>query len=377
MPISIIRKLFLSPPHCARPGGSASKRWEGDRPGRWLPALGILLLGGCDIPTEIPRWDTTWIIPVEGTSVGVTSLLPSSVSTVANGSQFAVSIQPVTFSQNLGQLCPPCIALHGQTVPKLEFTRSFSGNTALPSEVLSAQLTSGGVTARLQHDLSFDPIRPSASARGRIVLVLTSGARELSRDTINGVTTAFPPGQALVRNLALSAGPVSGVLTLSVELFSPAGDPVTIDRTDILTVTATPQSILLSEAQIRVTNRTVSANEAELDVGEIDDAVADRVRSGALLLNLDDALSFSGNLTFTATAAQMAPIQKTVALQAGATSARLDFTEPEIRSILANSPVVVNMSGTVSTPVGGTTIRPSQVFEVGAQLELTIGPNEN
>ena len=66
-------------------------RHSNDRPLMRRPEVGIialaLLASACAIPTESPNWDMTWNLPVPdkgNLNVGVSSFLPSGVTTVGN-----------------------------------------------------------------------------------------------------------------------------------------------------------------------------------------------------------------------------------------------------------------------------------------------------
>jgi hypothetical protein len=348
------------------------------RGGRALPVLlGALLsvgLAACEFPTEIPKWDTTWIVPADSTTIGVSSLLPASVTTTPNGSAFVLSVQPVSLSQSLGDLCgSACTPLQGMTVPKPALSNTVTSTISLPSDVVS--VTGGQLPVTMSHDFTFDPLRPAAGAYGHIVVTATSGSTVLAKDSLAGETLDFPSGTVRTRTLALS-GAVDGPVTVTVKTVSPAGGDATIDLSDRLSV-ATPTQVQFSQAQVRVANRTINAADVELDLADLDEGVTDRTKAGALLLSLSNPFAVTGNLALTITAPG-ATIIKTVALAQGKTSARVEFNQQEIQAILGDGPVRIRASGAVcGSSSCTTTVTPNQTVTIASRLELTIDPKED
>ena len=78
-------------------------------------AVLVLALAGCDIPTEVPRWDTRWVIPAERTAFSVADLLPEGVTLAPGGGSFDVPLEGITLSESLAGMCPECAPLDGLT----------------------------------------------------------------------------------------------------------------------------------------------------------------------------------------------------------------------------------------------------------------------
>jgi hypothetical protein len=128
---------------------------------RALPAL--VLLAGCEIPTDAPIWDMTWNVPAKSTDISVNRLLPAGVTAGANNT-FQTTVAPVTITRVLSQDCAACVAANGQNVPKPAFTGAGTGSATLPSSVASAALAAGNALAvNIAHNYTFDPLRPSWS----------------------------------------------------------------------------------------------------------------------------------------------------------------------------------------------------------------------
>jgi hypothetical protein len=138
--------------------------------GRSAARLATLLLVAvttCDLPTKLPSWDQTWFIPGDSTRVTVSELLPKTgeltVSTFNGQPVFALNVAtPAAVSRSLGQVCAPCAAANGTTVPKPAFSISDSTQITMPTDLLAATIVNGGFNYTITNGFSFDPIRPSA-----------------------------------------------------------------------------------------------------------------------------------------------------------------------------------------------------------------------
>ncbi len=352
-------------------------RQRGRRPARagvlrgW-PLL-ALLAGACDLPSGLPKWDTQWLIPVKSSTLAVGQLLPPSVSIAPDGSAFQVTVLPVAMVRTLAQLCPAYAALSGQTVPKPACTSTVTDTLKLPSDVSQATLASGSVAVTITNGFSFDPLRPGASARGTIVLTLTSGGATIGTLTLDGATDALPAGSTITRTVALT-GVVAGRIAVGLTITSPAGDPVRIDGSQQFTVTATPQGLRLADVTVPVNQKMVAIQPVDLSVEKVDQSLVNDVKAGTLVLGIVNPFAVTGTMTVTITGPGVA-ITKQIPLAAGTTTQRVPFTQQEIQSILGKAGVLFNAGGPVNAtqPVK---LTPTQAAQVTAQLELILGPQE-
>ncbi|MDX1578155.1 MAG: hypothetical protein R3266_06710, partial [Gemmatimonadota bacterium] len=154
-------------------------------------------LAACEFPTEPPRWDTTWQVPVEAIRVRATDLLPASVDVNADTSAFVTETPEASIRVALSDLCEVCLLLDGVRTAKPAFTDTQSTSTSLPSELVSATLAGGSFDLVMGHSFNFDPLRPSATANGHIVIRITSAGNVVAEDSIDGADTAFPTGTTL------------------------------------------------------------------------------------------------------------------------------------------------------------------------------------
>lgn len=330
----------------------------------------------CDLPTAFPEWETTWVVPAEEARIELGSLLPPGVTIVA-GPAFELSLSPASDGLTLGEACGPgCGALDGLVAPKPAFTLTIDERIGLPPDVVSATLAGGTVGVVVRHDLGFDPLRPSATARGSLVVTARVGTRLLASDSTAGETTAFPSGTPLAIDLPLAAAEIDGPIDVAVRLRSPAGDPVRIDTDASLTVTATPESVRLSEVRVRADGRPVSAADVALDFAGVDEAVVDRVRRGALRLRVSNPIAAAGPLALRLVTPTRT-IDRSIDLQPGTTETRVELSGEEIRSILGSSSTTLSVTGALSGAGGVLTARPDQVVAVESRLELVLVPVED
>ncbi|HUP90447.1 MAG TPA: hypothetical protein VM100_13905 [Longimicrobiales bacterium] len=336
--------------------------------------LAALSATACDIPTGPPKWDSTFVVQSEGTTLSVSQLLPSSVTLANNGTSFALSLSPSTFSQSLGTLCgAPCTAVNGATAPKPSFTGAFNTTIALPADVVSAALTGGSLNLAVTNNFSFDPIRPSATARGSIAITVTSGTVTVGNSTISGTTQALPPGTTTQLQVPLTAGTIAGPLAVTLTVTSPAGDPTQINTASTLSVTATANNLQVSSASVRVQNRQVTATQVNFNVGDIDEFIVDHLKEGALILTINNPFGVTGNLPLTINA-NGTVVTKSVAIAAGTSTVEVSFTQSELRSILGKSNVTLRIGPGAVNSAANVTVTPNQVLSVSTKLRIVVGP---
>jgi hypothetical protein len=334
--------------------------------------LSVLIIGACDFPTAPPVLQPRFVLPGESTTMSVTQLLPADV-TVA-GSNFRLSIAPVQIpARTLAELCgEPCVAAHGQTVPKPAFEATIETTVPLPADVTAAALAAGSVRVSLMHTFGFDPIRPSGStAPGSLQLTVLSGGREVGSLT---TSDAFPSGAPLDRTIQLTPGAVASDMTVRIRIVSPAGGTADADRVQVnsaatLSGVVTPLTIDVSEATVRVQNRQVSVTQAELDLSGVDQSLRGRVRGGAITVVMNNPYGVGGALQLQLIGG--GTVTKPLNVQPGQSTQRIEFTEAELQSLLGHN-VRLQITGPVSAPSGTVTIRPNQTLTIDTRLELTL-----
>jgi hypothetical protein len=342
------------------------------------PLAGVALIGllvGCDFPTDVPRVESRWIVPAEGTRFGVEELLPGDVSVSADSSTFMVDFDPVSFQQSLAELCGvACIAADGLTVPKPPFTGNVASQVDFPPEVFAITVVGGSVLVEVTNGLDFDPIRPSASAFGSVTMRITDDADGdvLSELVVNGTDTSFPAGTTLTRTLTLDPTAVNGSLVATVTLDSPLGDPVTVDTASAVSVVVTPGTIDVSSVAIDVSGESVTIDPVDLDVGDIDTDIENRVIEGAFLLDVTNPFGVSADFDLTISWATGTLGRAAVVTSAPTSQVRIDFTGAELQSFLGEPNVVLTGSAVVEAAAGVVTVNPGQELVLKASMDLIL-----
>ena len=330
-------------------------------------------LAACDFPTDLPKVNPTFAVNLPTTRISVAQLLPAGITISDNF--FALSLAPVTFSRTLGELCPQCASANGQTAPKPAFVGTFSANVQLPNDVVEVFVGSGWLRFNATHAFSFDPIRPAPGVNGTIsfrVLGVTGSQTTpvvLGSQVISGAERSFPPGSTLTDSIAIQ-GLTGAPITIEVEVNSPAGGTTQINTASRITVTAAPQSLLLSSGSVRVQNRQISAQHIQINLTGIDQFLINRVRGGRLILAVDNPFNVSGPLTLTLSGG-LAPVTKTVQLQPGNSTIEVLLTERDLESVLGHA-VVLSVTGPISAS-GSVVITPSSELVLTSRLVLEIG----
>ncbi|HEX6927164.1 MAG TPA: hypothetical protein VF167_17195 [Longimicrobiaceae bacterium] len=330
-----------------------------------------LALTSCDLPTELPDWDTRWVIPVDRTTITARSIVTGDAGGGDEGEAFELELPGISVTRSLGEICPLCGPLDGRTVPKPAFDVSVSSGVPLPEELISARLEGGELAIAIQHDFPFDPLRPGGDEPGTLVLTVRSGSALLARDSIDGREVALPPGTVLRRTLPLRAAEVAAPLEVTATLRSPAGDPVTIDLTDRFLLELSAR-VALAEVRLRLRDREVASDPILLALNEIDDAAAERLRGGAVLIELENPFELTADLDLHITAGG-AQITKPLEVAPGSSELRIDLTRDEARAIVGQAEVVFEFAGRVSSGDEGTVIRPDDEVSLTTALEMVVG----
>lgn len=343
----------------------------------WSAAAGFgaLLLAGCDIPTAAPIIDSQWVVPIRADSVTVVELLPDGVTN--DGVGFQIRGEAAGQDQTLRQLCPSCPA---GLAPKPAFEGTVTARTALPTDVVRATLLAGGhIDFSVRHDLGFDPLRPSPTARGRITITIRSGAAVIATSVIDGTETALPAGTMYQRILPIPGGAViENDVAIEVRIVSPAGGITRLDPNQRVTVSALPVAIRASSAAVRVESQPVSPMVTEVDLAGVSDDVRSRVRGATLRLRVANPLAVGGafSIRFLNRGAPLIPA-RSAQLTGGDATIDIDLSQAEIDVILAADRVQVEVGGSVSGSAADrlVTVTPRDVVRITPRiiLEARIG----
>lgn len=330
-----------------------------------LTLVGLAALAACDIPTEAPIVEQRWILPVDNTTISVSELLPTGVA--VSGNNFAVTVGAFNTSKPLGELCPACVPVNGLTAPVPAFNGTFTLSQSLPADVASATVVSGSAVIAVQNGFGFDPL----AGGGTMTVILTDGqgGKQVGQTVFSGAMAA---NSTRTQTLTLAPGSVGSTLFVTAVLTSPGGQIATINTAQRLTITATPSPILVSSARVNVANQSVAFNPVNLDVEDIDDAIADRIVSGGIVLEVTNPFGVSVGAQLDITYPN-GKITKSLSIAGGATStATLSYTGNEFRAFLGQPNVRLTGTGSVSSSAGSITLTPGQQVVIKAKIDLTL-----
>ncbi|MCE9602784.1 MAG: hypothetical protein K8S21_11325 [Gemmatimonadetes bacterium] len=343
------------------------------------------VLAACEIPSEAPILQQTWIVPGDSVAVTVAQILPTNVLLTSGGTAFAVTIpSPSNFSATLGTLCGQPACQSGATVsaPVPAFT-SGSGvlttTVTLPAGVTSATVSGGTLNLSILNNLGFDPLRPNGAVApfGSFAVTLTSGATTStttfvgsSRTMTNAATTAFA--------VPLPLGVYTGSIAVSVAFTVPAGGSALLSAANSLSISASVGGLTLTQATVVVASDPVNTAPSAFDLEGAD--FADQVESGGLLLDIVNPFTASATMNVVIAApAQLGSgavsITKALVIPATPTStATIDLTKADLQSLLGKSNVTMAVNGTATgTGAGNTvTVTPTQQMTLRTRVRLVL-----
>lgn len=332
-----------------------------------FPLLVALLFSGCDVPTEIPRWETRWIAPAGAARIGVAELLPGGIRVGEAG--FLVDVPLASRSWTLTELCgqPACAA--GVIAPKPPFSAEVNATVPLPEGVQAIEWNTAGVDVEIFNGLSFDPIRPSSepqAERGEVRVRLDG----FGAFVLDGEQRAFAPGASAQEALAAQHVTTSGAMSVHLTVESPAGDVTALEPEDSLSV-----RVLASGTALEV---VLSPGEVWVDTGEQGAGTSDlsgvdaqrRMRDATLRLTIDNPFDVQGELALVIQPLDGDPvIRKPLSIEPGTTRSRIGLTESETRRLLGNESVF-GVEGSLS--VVDVTVRPDMSIAISAWVEATL-----
>jgi hypothetical protein len=349
--------------------------------GRLVFLLAVGALWACDIPSSAPKVEQEWAIVLVSNSVAVDEFLPDAVGFNTDSSAFTVLVDPIQFEETLGNLCAACAALDGLTVPKPAFSGSFSESVDLPEDVASVQVLEGVVVVEAQNRFSFDPLRPPGGDTGTFTLRLREGGPSgaiLDEVVVDGAVSSFAPGASISRELEYS-GTVDGAISVTVEVNSPAGglEPgnwVLVRLDDEIEVTATPEAVEASTADIDVDGETYDLGVTDLDVDGILESTVEKVQSGTLHLKVVNPWSIGAVLTLTIIGPTMAePVVFIAPIPASPTSTvDVALSQADLQAFLGQPNVVLTGRGTADQNAGTVTVTPGQIMTIDTDLDVIL-----
>lgn len=194
----------MSHAHRQRQLARTRESFAGEAPRKALVATIVVgfaagLPAACDIPTELPRWQTEWNVTLVADTAGVDRLLPASVRLTADG--FVMDSTANSSRVRLGDVCEVCTCFSG-SLPPVEITPT-DWAVPLPSGVVEARLADGTARMTLHNELSFDLLDDGKGRRGFLVVELTD-SRDGEVVRTRTLAQSFPPGDSARLEFQLS-----------------------------------------------------------------------------------------------------------------------------------------------------------------------------
>ena len=354
----------------------------------WRAALLVPLgiVAACDIPSEAPILQQTWVVPSDSVSVGVSEILPAGIALNGAGTAFQVTTPSPNASTTLATLCgqPACQSGATVTAPVPAFTSpagALQASITLPATVSSVTVTGGQLSLAVTNNLGFDPLRPNAAGApyGQLSVTISANGGALSATTtFSGGTRALPTGQLSTLTVPMPTGTYNGAITVSVALDVPAGDAAPLSGSNGFSVAASLVGLTVSQATVAVNNETIDTTPSDFDLSGVD--FADQVESGGLQLTVLNPFTATAALTMTITAPAQGgqgpvSIVKPVNVPAApATQLTVALTQAELRQILGKSGVSIAVAGTATGTGAGNSVAvtPTQRLTVRTSVRVVL-----
>lgn len=344
-------------------------------------------IAACDIPSEAPIFQQTWIVPTDSATIGVTTLLPSGVSVTAGATpSFAVTTPATVVNTTLGAICsqPACQSATTVNAPTPAFTSpaGLLGSTVnLPTGVTGVTVTGGTLNVVVTNNLGFDPLRPngvSTAPYGQIIVAVSSGTVART-DTIRGSPTqGVPNATATTLSVNLPTGVYAGSVSIALSLVVPAGSSANLNRNNSFALTSTLQNFGVSQATVVVNNVAVNTAPTSFSLSDVD--LGEQVQAGAVLLDIANPFTASAalNLLLAAPAQGGGPavnISKPITIPAQPNSSvTVNLNQAELRSLLGKSGVSIRVTGNATGTGAGnsTSVLPTSQIVLRTRLQLVL-----
>lgn len=352
---------------------------------RFALVLPLGLLAACEIPSDPPILQQTWIVPADSVTVSVAELLPANVALNGAGTAFLVTIPaPPVFNTTLAALCGQPACQSGATVvaPVPAFTSgagTLATSVTFPAGVTAATVTNGSLDLSITNNLGFDPLRPNGAAPpyGSVAITLTSGA-STSTTTFLGNTRTMANGGTTLFSVPLPTGVYTSSVAVSVVFTVPAGGNASLNGSNSISISTALPAITVSQAMIVVTAEPVATSPTDFDLSGVD--FADQVESGGLILDVLNPFSATANMAVVIAAPAQngsgaVSINKALVIPATPTSSTtILLSRTELQSLLGKSNVTIAVTGTATgTGAGNTvTVTPTQRLTLRTKVQLVL-----
>jgi hypothetical protein len=153
----------------------------------------------CDLPLDLPSWDTRWTLVAAADTVDVDGLLPEGVRFGPEG--FTVDSLLSVNDVLLDEVCEFCTCFEGP-IPALEIT-PFDWAVPLPPGIATATLRSGIARIALVNGIGFDLLDSGEGEVGHLEVLLLDRRTGVALDSLR-ISQPFPPGDTLRASFPLA-----------------------------------------------------------------------------------------------------------------------------------------------------------------------------
>lgn len=250
-------------------GGGA---WPGSDKRRRLragTAAGVILLAllgaSCDLPFDVPKWPTQWVLTIVADTLGTERFLPAGVT--LEGSAFVLDPLRLENRVRIGDVCELCTCFAG-AVPALSLD-PFDWPVPLPPGVVSASLTGGSAHVTVRNEMAFDLLNNGQGETGWLGVQLVD---PIARQVVSSLTYEgpFPPGDSVMLDFDLRGVELHRSMAARIVGFTPGTvcevrlDPESGIRADIdlQDVRASAIHVVVSDAAFALRPRSVKLPEA-------------------------------------------------------------------------------------------------------------------
>lgn len=358
------------------------RSWRTSRAALVALSVGV---AACDIPSALPIFEQTWVVPADSVTVSVSEILPSNVALNGGGTAFLVTVAaPTAFSSTLGALCgqPACQSPGTVNAPVPAFTSAGAALTrtvSFPATVASATVTAGTLNLQVNNTLGFDPLRPNGAGGpyGSIAITITNGASNATT-TFTGVLQSIPTGATTNLVVPIPTGAYAASFTVAVALNVPAGSNANLSASNGFSVQPSVTGLTVSQASVVVNAEPISTPPSSFDLEDVE--FGDEIEGGAIILDVTNPFTATAALTMTINApaqngSGQVTVVKNVNIPATPTSSvTVTLTKPEMTSLAGKSNVTITVSGTATGTGAGNTVSvsPAQVLKLRTNVQLVI-----
>jgi hypothetical protein len=213
----------------------------------------------CDLPTELPRWDTEWDVVVLSDTIATAELIPDEMRVTGVG--FVLDSFDSDGQVRLRDVCELCTCFDGP-IPPLEIA-PHDWPIRLPGGLVSAMIEEGTAEVVIHNEVGFDVLDDGEGNRGFMMVELVDSWTEEVISEVR-LAEAFPPGDSLLLTFDLPAIELSSRIVARVSGETPGSGCDSVDlepesgfrtRVRLRDVVSHGVEVILSDRDLAITER--------------------------------------------------------------------------------------------------------------------------